>query len=115
MGYTHYWRNKKGFTDEQWDEFTRLVNEDILRWTNVPLTNGISSDLNSSPIVDSEKVSLNGRGEDGCETLFITKKGCSFDFCKTRRLPYDQTVVDILKLANKINKNILFLLKKLGL
>jgi hypothetical protein len=104
MGYTHYFRNPKGFTDAQWDNFVSKV-KDIFAKTKIPLGNAYGEE-GSSPAVDHLRVSFNGIGEDSCETCIILKTPQRFEFTKTRQRPYDQVVVDVYKAAREANPSI---------
>ena len=119
MGYTHYWRQARDFTDVEWIELTRLAklitngSQGIL--AHYPATvgeddyyGGIEDDVF---IIDDEEIRFNGIGEDGHETFLITKKKRAkadyeeqhaydkkgaFNFCKTAHKPYDKYVVAVL-------------------
>ena len=119
MGYTHYWRQARDFTDVEWIELTRLAklitngSQGIL--AHYPATvgeddyyGGIEDDVF---IIDDEEIRFNGIGEDGHETFRITKKKRAkadyeeqhaydkkgaFNFCKTAHKPYDKYVVAVL-------------------
>ena len=85
MGYTHYFNNITA-TDEQWN----LINKDvqtILANTDIPL----------EIVIEDNIICINGGTVDKqCETLVIRKDINKWDFCKTRRLPYDEIVCAIL-------------------
>jgi hypothetical protein len=104
MGYTHYWRNPKGFTDEQWNKLLLEVRK-ILKFSKIPIANGVG-DEHSEPEVNNKRIFFNGVGDDSCETFNLTKTGQDFEFCKTRLLPYDDVVVLVLIEAKKVNPNI---------
>jgi len=97
MGYTHYFKNPKGFSDEQWNAFTKDVKR-ILKNTDIPIV-GPLGEKDTKPIIDNTKVAFNGLEEDSHETLYITKDKDDFSFCKTAQKPYDKVVVDVLKSA----------------
>lgn len=109
MGYTHYWRQQRDFTDTEWNELTRLTKLITADGSSI-LANGFS-DRGSQLTIDSEEICFNGIGEDGHETFRITKKKRAkagydeqeaydrqgaFDFCKTAQKPYDKYVVAVL-------------------
>ena len=94
MGYTHYWKSE-GFTNEEWDQLTRGVKE-ILAKTDVPLA---GDNGGGTPEITDSHVWLNGVGDDGHETFYLTDEPTKFEFCKTAHKPYDEVVVAILKLA----------------
>ena len=103
MGYTHYWRQLRDFTDTEWQELMRLTKL-------ITASSGrdiILSEFN----INNEEIRFNGYGEEGHETFLITKKKRAkadyeeqeaydrqgaFDFCKTAQKPYDKYVVAVL-------------------
>lgn len=111
MGYTHYWRQLRDFTDTEWQELTRL--------TKLITTDGRWCDQRKGEVslsdeefnIDGEEIRFNGVGDDGHETFLITKKKRAkadyeeqhaydkkgaFEFCKTAHKPYDKYVVAVL-------------------
>mgnify|MGYP005824480753 CR=1 FL=1 len=108
MGYTHYWRQLRDFTDTEWQELTRLTNLIIADNKGI-LSDGFGE--GGKPEVNGEHIWFNGLGEDSHETFRITKKKRSkadyeeqeaydrqgaFEFCKTAHKPYDKYVVAVL-------------------
>ena len=108
MGYTHYWRQLRDFTDTEWQELTRLTNLIIADNEGI-LSDGFGE--GGKPEVNGEHIWFNGLGEDSHETFRITKKKRAkedyeeqeaydrqgaFDFCKTAQKPYDKYVVAVL-------------------
>ena len=103
MGYTHYWRQLRDFTDTEWQELMRLTKL-------ITASSGrdiILSEFN----INNEEIRFNGYGEEGHETFLITKKKRAkrqyeeqeaydrqgaFEFCKTAHKPYDKYVVAVL-------------------
>ena len=104
MGYTHYFRNPKGFTDKQWNDFILKV-KDIFAKTDVPLANSYG-EKGTKPTVDHLSVRFNGVGEDSCETCVVLKTPQRFEFTKTRHHPYDKVVVAVYKAAREVNPSI---------
>ena len=117
MGYTHYWRQQRDFTDTEWQELTRLAK--LITADGQGILANAFSDKNSKPTIDNEEISFNGIGDDGHETFCITRKkrdlydyekqdsiqdaymhdksgGGVFNFCKTAHKPYDKYVVAVL-------------------
>jgi len=103
MGYTHYWRQQRDFTETEWQELTRLTKLILADFLNLQLY----SELN----INKEEIRFNGKGDDGHETFLITKKKRAkadyeeqhaydkkgaFNFCKTAHKPYDKYVVAVL-------------------
>ena len=108
MGYTHYWRQLRDFTDTEWQELTRLTNLIIADNEGI-LSAGFGE--GGKPEVNGEHIWFNGLGEDSHETFRITKKKRAkedyeeqeaydrrgaFEFCKTAHKPYDKYVVAVL-------------------
>jgi len=105
MGYTHYWRQLRDFTDTEWQELTRLAK---LITADGVLDQTLSTvEFN----IDNEQICFNGVGDNGHETFIITKKKRAkedyeeqeaydrqgaFEFCKTAQKPYDKYVVAVL-------------------
>ena len=103
MGYTHYWRQQRDFTETEWQELTRL--------TKLILADFLKLQLYSELNINKEEIRFNGKGDDGHETFLITKKKRAkadyeeqhaydkkgaFNFCKTAHKPYDKYVVAVL-------------------
>jgi len=105
MGYTHYWRQLRDFTEMEWQELTRL--------TKLITADGVLDQTLSTVEfnIDNEQICFNGIGDNGHETFIITKKKRAkedyeeqeaydkkgaFDFCKTAHKPYDKYVVAVL-------------------
>ena len=71
MGYTHYWRQLRDFTDTEWQELTRLTNLIIADNKGI-LSDGFGE--GGKPEVNGQHIWFNGLGEDSHETFRITKK-----------------------------------------
>jgi hypothetical protein len=102
MGYTHYFRQHRHASPEQWSaickEFNKLLNAVAVSQT-LPIQ--LESDDPRAPRVDSEVIAFNGIDGEGCETMMLRRCGSGFDFCKTRRERYDRFVVALLLIAHK--------------
>ena len=114
MGYTHYWRQLRDFTDTEWQELMRLTKL-------ITASSGrdiILSEFN----INNEEIRFNGYGEEGHETFLITKKKRAkadyeeqdaydkegaFDFCKTAHKPYDKYVVAVLCAIYRVQRDIM--------
>ena len=120
MGYTHYWRQLRDFTDTEWQELTRLTKLITADGSSI-LANGIS-DKNSRPTIDNEQICFNGIGNDGHETFRITKKKRAkadyeeqeaydrqgaFELCKTAQKPYDRYVVAVLCAIYRVQRDVM--------
>ncbi|NBR07553.1 MAG: hypothetical protein EBT92_17555 [Planctomycetes bacterium] len=71
--------------------------------TNSHLIVNGHGDVGSEPTITDTKIVFNGEGDESCETFHLTKDPQDFEFCKTRQLPYDETVVDVMREAMLIN------------
>lgn len=97
MGYTHYWNNKKSIPPDVWAKICDDADK-ILAASPVPL----SWEYNDSraPEVTREGkgavIRFNGPGDEGCETFYVEPNVVKFEFCKTRREPYDIVVTAML-------------------
>jgi hypothetical protein len=100
MGYTHYWKHN-GFTDNQWNLLLDTSRE-IITNTGCKIVNAFGEE-NTNPLLDDRCISFNGAGDQSCESFYLTKSEQLFEFCKTRRNPYDKVVVGIMKSAKDIN------------
>ena len=128
MGYTHYWRQLRDFTDTEWQELTRLAK--LITADGQGILANAFSDKNSKPTIDNEEISFNGIGHDGHETFCITRKkrdlydyekqdsiqdaymhdksgGGVFNFCKTAHKPYDKYVVAVLCAIYRVQRDIM--------
>ncbi len=99
MGYTHYWENSRTLTEEEATGIHRDIRA-ILATTSVPLAGWDGDGTPSVPPFLTEDrsenlVSLNGVGDESCET-FAFPGGMGFNFCKTRARGYDIVVTAIL-------------------
>ena len=128
MGYTHYWRQQRDFTDTEWQELPRLAK--LITADGQGILANAFSDKNSKPTIDNEEISFNGIGDDGHETFCITRKkrdlydyekqdsiqdaymhdksgGGVFNFCKTAHKPYDKYVVAVLCAIYRVQRDIM--------
>lgn len=104
MGYTHYWKIRKPFTNEGWAAFVKDI-KNLFNTTTIPIANG-HGDVGTKPIINNKYIAFNGEGDDSCETCYISREVVDFSFCKTRGNFYDSVVVKALKLARKHNPSI---------
>lgn len=92
MGYTHYWKQEKPFSEEQWSKFLQKVKK-IVKTDKATVPLEFSS--------DPDHLMLNGKEPDDYEDFYIQRRVTDFSFCKTAQRPYDRTVITILALAAK--------------
>lgn len=97
MGYTHYWRG--GVPKENWERCARDIVR-VIEASPVPLADGHGTP-GTTPYVSKIDIVFNGVGEDSHETMVVERGGTRFNFCKTRRKPYDVVVVACLCIAAK--------------
>ena len=128
MGYTHYCRQQRDFTDTEWQELTRLAK--LITAAGQGILANAFSDKNTKPTIDNEEISFNGIGDDGHETFCITRKkrdlydyekqdsiqdaymhdksgGGVVNFCKTAHKPYDKYVVAVLCAIYRVQRDIM--------
>lgn len=106
MGYTHYWTQKRSFTDDEWVEMTSDI-QDILSYVEnamgIPLANA-RGDGGTRPEFSATRIAFNGLIDDSHETFSIERKRSRLypdatlgaDFCETARKPYDTAVTACL-------------------
>ena len=102
MGYTHYFTQKGECTPVRW----RRIQEDFMRCVqvcDVPIA--LEFDEAKPPEISSKRIWFNGRGDDGHETMVLTRDGEGFAFCKTAQKPYDVLVVALLLLAHRFARH----------
>lgn len=102
MGYTHYFKQSKPASDEQWQAFqkdAKVVIEHAQKNLGIVL---ISNDDNGV-IINNERINLNGDSDNNLdhETFFLSQNYSAFNFCKTALKPYDTVVCSLLLLANE--------------
>ena len=105
MGYTHYWDQRREFSDTQWMHVCTLAASAIAA-SGVPLDHEYKADRGPLQI-DGDQIVFNGVGDDGHEPFVLRKDKTGFEFCKTNRKPYDTVVVAALILANAIAPDVL--------
>ena len=115
MGYTHYWRTYRDFTEVEWVALQREA-ERIVQAAQDRLDINLAGPMEEGlPEITEDAIALNGASDEGYESFVLTRKQRDrrtweteparlglFDFCKTGRRPYDSVVVSILYAANKI-------------
>jgi hypothetical protein len=103
MGYTHYWDSAQ-FKQESFERLGESTKSVI----TLAVAQGIMvdreyDDADTPPLIDSDKIVFNGRGEEGHETFRLEREVSGFNFCKTAYKPYDAVVVAVLILAHYYN------------
>jgi hypothetical protein len=104
MGYTHYYRNKRAFTDSEWAALIADVKK-LLADTDIPIGNAYG-DVGSKPHFGKDVIRFNGIGDDSHETAAVHKSAANFWFCKTSHKPYDKVVVEFYKLIRKYDPDV---------
>ena len=97
MGYTHYWNPANLEIDEQLAAEAKAIVDasdvEIAGW-----------DGEGEPEIGVGLVSLNGKGDERCETFSLQRDTeWNFECCKTCRQPYDAVVGAILLAADERN------------
>lgn len=115
MGYTHYWRQRRDFTDAEWAAASADIAA-ILKHIQhvdpgVPLGNE-SGAPGSSPVFTPDLIAFNGLGNGSYETMLVERSFApkhqgnppGWWFCKTAHRPYDVAVVAVLCYLAKVAK-----------
>jgi len=104
-GYTHYWNQKRDFTDQEWKKILLRAKSIIKKATEQGIALA-SGDGNGKPELTPEYISLNGAGDESYESFSLGKKlHDEFNFTKTNERPYDPVVVSLLAMIKKVAKD----------
>lgn len=100
MGYTHYVKNKRQTTDQEWKE----ICEDFqhLLTTNKLIGGPVIQceyDDPQPPYISDTLIQFNGSNDLGHETMILVRQPNQSYFCKTNRKPYDIYVKALLIFA----------------
>ena len=112
MGYTHYWYQKRDFTNAEW---ARIVDcaKGVFAIVPCPLAEEYDSP-EKPPVANALEIRFNGVGEEGHETFLLTlnkrarmsyedadkyNTDGAFESIKTNQKPYDEAVMAILCVA----------------
>lgn len=103
MGYTHYISDKKPIDDDNWELINKFAVKlfEKAKEDGVVLCNGMGEE-GTEPVIEDNIIMFNGCGEYSHETVIIDKFSTDFDFCKTAMKPYDDYVVAIYWLLDKL-------------
>lgn len=108
MGYTHYFPQKKSFTDEQWGKVMEGTNKILAFCHERGIALKWEYTSSKDPEVSEDRVRFNGFGDEGHETFLVPKvKAESFNFCKTAYKPYDLAVCMTLLLMKDVAPGVL--------
>jgi hypothetical protein len=102
MGYTHYFKQNKPISDQQWQAFKKDA-EIILDYIQNQLGIVLTSNDSNGIIINDNRVNMNGDKTYGLnhETFYLEKDYKDFNFCKTAHKPYDLAVCSLLLLAHE--------------
>jgi hypothetical protein len=103
MGYTHYFTQQRGITNEEWAAIMKDAKEILAATMNSGIKLAWEFDApNKMPEVSEKRIRFNGIGGGGHETFLLPRTHSSTrgDFCKTARKPYDVAVGAILLSMN---------------
>ena len=97
MGYTNYWKIKKGFSHGEWQTLKEIYQTKIAPNFKNIIEGGVQATTNLDTPPQFEYIQFNGIGANSHETFTITpfKTGLT-QFCKTNRKPYDKAVWEFL-------------------
>jgi len=104
MGYSHYFRQQRDFTDKEWMTLNYVAWDIVVeaKRQGIVLARW-DGEVDTVPEINFEEINLNGSGDESCENLRLTRvRKDAFNFCKTREFPYDAVVVSILYAAKTI-------------
>lgn len=96
MGYTHYWGNGKGVTQDAYDMALNHCRNIINK--NLKILASGDGEKGTKPELTTE-ICFNGIEDDSHETFYLPIKVTevkNFDFCKTQHKEYDKVVVACL-------------------
>lgn len=98
MGYTHYFEQHKPASREQWD---RIADDFayLYYFGHLPEIQ-FESDFDARPEITGETIRFNGVGNDGYETMLLSRYGQGFQCCKTAHRPYDLAITALLTVAH---------------
>lgn len=103
MGYTHYWYQRRDFTQGEWGQICEAAAK-LLPAAPVCLE---YDEPNQPPAIGAEHIAFNGRRDDGHETFYMTRSKGVFNFCKTAQKPYDAAVCAILAVAAQVAPDVI--------
>jgi len=103
MGYTHYWKNEKAFTAQQWKRLCQDAKQIFAASEKHGVRLQFECDIDQSPVIDNDGIRFNGNEEQGYETFLLNRRPTDFDCCKTSYRPYDAAVVAVLIAAENIH------------
>ena len=105
MGYTNYWHQKSDFTDEQWSK-VKMEADYVRSWSELPQIKKVCE-----VEIHKDEIIIYGP----CESMHINRyaktkpdyvgQDLSFNFCKTRELPYDIYVWHMLTFCSMLKHN----------
>jgi len=103
MGYTHYFSQQKHPAPDQWQAIKEGFAALSAAATNAgqPFPIQREDDNAAEPEIGDDRITFNGAGDDGHETMLLEREGYGFQFCKTARKPYDRAVMALLILADQ--------------
>lgn len=102
MGFTHYFKQNKPVSDQQWQAFKQDA-QVVIDHAQKNLKIVLMSNDSNGVLLNDERVNLNGdeRYDLDHETFYLEKDYRDFNFCKTARKPYDLVVCSLLLLAHE--------------
>lgn len=102
MGYTHYFKQKKVPTQDQWAAITNGFQRlQIVALLTKAFPIQREANLQSPPEITDEHIVFNGIGDDAHETMELLREYAAYHFCKTAHKPYDRAVIALLILVHR--------------
>lgn len=102
MGFTRYWtRTTKPITEEFCNSVREILKDCAKKGIAIRDWDG-----QDAPTITVNRIAFNGNANSDkklyCESFVLNNDELNeFSFCKTRRMPYDYAVREVLKLAEK--------------
>ena len=117
MGYTHYYEQKRSFTDAEWSIIVKGGGL-LVKKLNTILTINLTDSAHAKHKLVDPYFDINGIGDEAHENFVLYKKletqyrdnfgvarDNNFNFVKTNRKKYDRYVVALLILINNVAPN----------
>ena len=99
MGYTNYWKIKKGFSQGEWQTVKEIYQTKIAPNFKDIIEGGLQTCDHTVETLKTfnQYIQFNGIGSNSHETFTITPFETKLtQFCKTNRKPYDKAVWEFL-------------------
>jgi hypothetical protein len=103
MGYSHYWRQSRPFTAQEWTSIANTTRQVIQAAEQQGIVLQYEDTVDQPPEITDAWIRFNGVGHEGYETFLLERAPANnFNFCKTAYQPYDVVVVSVLATARDV-------------